>query len=343
MLILGGTVFLSRAVAEAAVARGHEVTAACRGASGGLPDGVRHLPLDRAAASPGEVHRLLGDGRFDAVVDVARTPSWVRSAAAATASAHWVLVSTISVHPDTATPGGSPATLPTHPPHPADGDPASSPELYGAMKVACEQIVQAVTASSTVVRPGLVVGPGDPTGRFTYWPDRLACLPHAHGDPVLAPGSPDDAVQVVDVRDLAAWLVDLAERRVRGVLDGVGPVLRRADLLDAVAAGVGAAPRWVWVGQDDLEAQDVAPWAGPRSVPLWLPQPEFAGMLAHDADLPRAAGLVCRPVARTAADTLAWLRAERAAGREPVVTGLTRDEELAVLAALPPGVDTAGR
>lgn len=329
LLVLGGTVFLSRAVAEAAVARGHDVTAACRGASGPLPDGVRHLPLDRAATSPDGVHRALHPGRFDAVVDVARTPPWVRATASATAAAHHVLVSTISVHPDTSAPGGSPATLAVHEPHPAAADLAAQPELYGPVKVACERIVQAVAASATVVRPGLVVGPGDPTGRFTYWPDRLAAVPP--GEPVLAPGSPDDAVQVVDVRDLAAWLVDLAEDRTVGVLDAVGPVVRREALLDAVAAGVGAVPRWEWVGQDELEAQQVAPWAGPRSLPLWLPQPEYAGMLAHDADLPRAAGLRTRPVEETAADTLAWLRAERAAGRDPAVTGLTRTEELAVL------------
>lgn len=337
LLVLGGTVFLSRAVAADAAARGHDVTAACRGASGALPDGVRHLPLDRAAATPDQVHQVLGGsagraGPFDAVVDVARTPAWVRASTSATAAAHHVLVSTISVHPDTATPGGSPATLPTHPPHHGGADLSAQPELYGPVKVACEEVVRAVAASATVVRPGLVVGPGDPTGRFTYWPERLAAV--GTDDRVLAPGDPDDLVQVVDVRDLAAWLVDLAERRTVGVLDAVGPVVRRAELLDAVAAGVGARPRWEWVGQEDLVAHDVAPWAGPRSVPLWLPQPEYAGMLAHDADLPRAAGLRTRPVEETAADTLAWVRAERAAGRAPVVTGLTRDEEVAVLDSL---------
>lgn len=321
LLVLGGSVFLSRAVAAEAVGRGHDVTCACRGTSGSLPDGVRHLVWDRAGPVPAELAR----SSYDAVVDVGRLPSWVRRAVEALPDAHWVFVSSVSVYADDATPGGGPETLPLHPARQQDADLATEPHAYGPMKVACESVVRAGTASSVVVRPGLVVGPGDPTGRFTYWPARLATAGRAE---VLAPGSPDHPVQVVDVRDLAGLLVTLAEAGTTGVLDGVGPVQPLGDLLTRVAGGVGADPTWTWVSQDFLERQQVAPWAGPRSVPLWLPRPAYDGMLTHDPGPARAAGLVTRPVADTAADTLAWLRAEP----DATVTGLTAEEESELLA-----------
>ena len=203
LLVLGGTVFLSRAVAVEAVRRGHEVTCACRGESGSVPEGAAHVAWDRRDTAPSG---LVDGNGFDAVVDVARHPSWVRSAVAAFPDAHWVFVSTISVYTDDSTPQGTVDTLPTHEPIHTDEDPASGPEVYGAMKVACEQAVTDGAGSSVVIRPGLIVGPGDRSGRFSYWPNRIA-----EGGEVLAPGSPDERVQVIDVRDLASWLVDCAE------------------------------------------------------------------------------------------------------------------------------------
>jgi nucleoside-diphosphate-sugar epimerase len=321
LLVLGGTRFLSRAVAAEAVARGHEVTCACRGRSGPLPDGVTHLPWDRAEEPPAA---LVG-GRWDAVVDVARLPSQVRRAVAAAPDAHWVFVSTISVYADDSRPG-TPATLPVLEPLDTDVDLTTDPEAYGPMKVACEQAVLAGAASATVVRPGLIVGPGDPSGRFTYWPARLARAA-TDGREVLAPGSPDDVVQVIDVRDLATWLVDLAGTRPPDVLDGVGDLLPLGALLAEAAAGVGARPRLTWVDADFLASRGVEPWSGPRSVPLWLPRPAFDGMMGHDPAPSVAAGLRVRPVAETARDTLAWLRETP----DAVVTGLTADEEAEVL------------
>ncbi len=321
LLVLGGSVFLSRAVAEEAVRRGHDVSCACRGESGSIPEGARHVVLDRAADP--SLGALAGE-TFDAVVDVARTPSWVRAAVKALPDPHWVFVSTVNVYPDNGTPGGTPATLGLHEPLTTDEDPMTSPEAYGAMKVACEQLVQAGAAGSTVIRPGLIAGPGDPSGRFGYWPERLA-----RGGEVLAPGNPGDVVQLIDVRDLADWVVTAAERRLGGVFDGVGPTMSRAELLDQVAAGVGATPTLTWVDQEFLESREVAPWSGPRSVPLWLPLPEYAGMLAHDPTPSYDAGLVTRPIAETARDTLAWLRVTPNATR----TGLTAAEEADVLAA----------
>ncbi|MGZ4486318.1 MAG: NAD-dependent epimerase/dehydratase family protein [Nocardioides sp.] len=322
ILVLGGSVFLSRAVAEEGVRRGHDVTCACRGSSGSLPTGVTHLPFDRsredATALPTDV---------DAVVDVGRLPSWVRAAVDRVPDAHWVFVSTVNVYADESTPGGRPGTLPLREPRDEDVDLAEDPEAYGPMKVACERIVRAGATSATVVRPGLIVGPGDPSGRYTYWPARLRDL--ADGEEVLAPGDPGDTVQVIDVRDLAAWIVTAAEQRTVGDLDGVGPVSRIADVLAETAAGCGVRPSWRWVPQDALAEQEVAPWSGPRSVPLWLPRPAYDGMLAHDVAPSLEAGLVLRPVADTARDTLAWL----AATPDAAVTGLTREEERAVLEA----------
>lgn len=316
ILVLGGTVFLSRAVAAEAVRRGHEVVCACRGSA--VPDGARHLPYDRTGPVPDE---LTG---FDAVVDVGRQPSWIRAAVERLPDAHWVFVSTINVYEDESTPGGRPGSLPLRDPRFDDADLAVDPEAYGPMKVACEQLVADGAASSMIVRPGLIVGPGDPTGRFTYWPARLGSQPAE----VLAPGDPADTVQVVDARDLADWIVDSAELRRTGVFDGVGPVQPIADLLAEVAAGCDASPEWRWVPQERLQELEVEPWSGPRSVPLWLPRPQYDGMLAHDATPSIEAGLRIRPLADTARDTLAWLRATP----DAVVTGLTAQEETAVLA-----------
>lgn len=321
--MLGGTVFLSRAVAEEAVRRGHGVTAACRGASGRLPNGVRHIAWDRAVDP---VPEALTSAGFDAVVDVARHPSWVRTAVAALPDAHWVFVSTINVYADDATPGGGPGTLPLREPLLDDVDLREDPEAYGPMKVGCEQLVAEGAPSHTLVRPGLIIGPGDPSGRFTYWPARLA---EAGSDEVLAPGDPEDLMQVIDARDLAAWIVDLAEQRRGGVFDGTGPAVPLRQILDEAAAGVGTSPRWTWVDQEFLAEQEVVPWMGPRSVPLFLPRPEYDGMPAHDLTPSFEAGLTVRPLSETARDTLAWLREHP----DAAITGLTRDEELEVLAA----------
>ncbi|MBZ5737975.1 NAD-dependent epimerase/dehydratase family protein [Nocardioides mangrovi] len=319
ILVLGGTVFLSRAVAEDAVRRGHEVTCASRGASGSVPDGVRHVAWDRDATVPDEL-----DDTFDAVVDVARHPSRVRSALARFPRAHWVFVSTVNVYADDSTPGGRPGTLPLRDPQPEDVDLSVDPEAYGPMKVACEQLVRDGAASWTVVRPGLIVGPGDPSGRFSYWPVRLD-----DGGEALAGGRPEDSMQVIDVRDLAAWIVTCAEERTTGVYDGVGDVLPVGDVLAQVASGVGATATLTWVPQEVLAEQGVEPWMGPDALPLWLPRPEYDGLPAHDPAPSYAAGLATRSIAETARDTLVWVRATP----DAPTTGLSREKEAAVLAA----------
>jgi 2'-hydroxyisoflavone reductase len=310
LLVLGGTRFLSREVAVQAVARGWDVTCACRGTSGPVPDGATHLPWDRADAPPAAI----ADGGWDAVVDVARLPSQVRSAVAATSYAHWVFVSTVSVYAD----NSSPAMEPLLEAVTEDVDLAVDPEAYGGMKVACEQVVQSGATTSVLARPGLIVGPGDPTGRFAHWPQRLA-----RGGEVLAPGRPDDVVQVIDVRDLAAWLLVLAESRTTGTYDAVGEPVPLGELLAQVASGVGNPdPRLTWVDSAFLEEQGVQPWAGEGSLPLWLPRPAYDGMLAHDPGPAVAAGLRLRPLAETAPACL-----------DSPVTALTPEREAEVLAA----------
>lgn len=321
LLVLGGTVFLSRAVADDAVRRGHEVICAARGVSGTVPDGAELVVWDRALPAPDE----LVAREVDAVIDVGRHPSRVRSAVETFPDVHWVFVSTINVYADEATPDGRPGTLPLRAPVTGDVDLAVDPEAYGPMKVACEDAVRATAASATIVRPGLIVGPGDGSGRFSYWPARLGSI--AAGDPVLCPGSPDDLVQIIDVRDLARWLVDCAASRRHGTYDGVGPALPLGELLAEVAAGIGAQPAWTWVPQEFLSGAGVEPWMGPASIPLWLPRPAYDGMMTHDVSPSLRAGLCTRQVAETARDTLAWLRATP----DAAVTGIDRDRELDLL------------
>ncbi|HEX6073701.1 MAG TPA: reductase [Micromonosporaceae bacterium] len=325
LLVLGGTVFLSRTVAELAVARGYDVTCACRGESGPLPEGVRHVRLDRD--DPDGFAALAGE-RFDAVVDVARRPSQVRRALTALAgrAGHWAFVSTCSGYADDTTPGQRVDTAPLLPAAAPDAD-ETDPELYGPLKVACEEAVRKVRGEHTfVVRAGLIGGPHDAGDRFSYWPLRLA-----RGGEVLAPGTPEDTTQVIDVRDLAGWLLDSASRGRTGTYDGVGEAMGFGRLLDRVAAGVGVRPDLTWVSQEFLTERNVQPWMGRRSLPLWLPRPRYAGHSSRDGGPSYAAGLRCRDIAQTARDTLAW---ERAVVREhPVNAGLTESEESELLAA----------
>src|SRR5262249_39555218 len=152
---------------------------------------------------------------------------------------------------------------------------------YGAAKVACEQ---AVGDGAFICRAGLIVGPEDPTGRFTYWPARLA-----RGGEVLAPGAPDDAVQVIDVRDLAQWIVQAAEVRMIGTYDAIGPSLTRGTVLTECTAALGVPCTLTWVDRAFLDKHDVRRWAGARSLPLWLPLPEFAGFMTRDTTSAREA------------------------------------------------------
>lgn len=318
LLILGGTQFLGRAIAAYACAEGHEVTCASRGLAGPAAPGTRFVSIDRDV--PDGLEPLKRE-EFDAVVDVSRQPGQVRRAVAELKrqAGHWTFVSTVSVYADNHTPGQRADMAPLLAPTASEIE-HSTDETYGAAKVACER---AVGEDAFICRAGLIVGPEDPTGRFSYWPARLA-----RSGEVLAPGSPEDPVQFIDVRDLAQWIVHAAQRRLIGIYDGTGPTRTRGELLLECAAALGSSCSFTWADRKFLEEQDVRIWSGPRSLPLWLPLPDYAGFMTRDTTPALSAGLGVRSLSHTARDTLGWLR-----NANGPINGLTADEERQVLAA----------
>jgi nucleoside-diphosphate-sugar epimerase len=196
-------------------------------------------------------------------------------------------------------------------------------EHYGALKAACERVVEEnYDDRSARVRAGLIVGPYDPTDRFTYWPRRIA----AGGD-VLAPGDPTSPVQFVDARDLGAWLVNLALRGPGGVFDATGPAepLTLGELFERARSAIGSDASFVWTDSQRIREADVQPWT---ELPLWLPNPDFAGMVQADVRPAVAAGLEFRTLEETIVDTLAWDRT--VSGDRPT---LSAEKERAILAA----------
>ncbi|MGI5126974.1 NAD-dependent epimerase/dehydratase family protein [Pseudonocardia sp. CA-107938] len=299
LLILGGTRFLSHATAAAALARGHDVVCAARGESGSVPDGAMLVAVDRDRG----LGPLTGE-RFDAVVDVARMNlPWVRDALTSIDARHWTFVSSVSVYADD---GSLLAPL-------EEADP-TDPEGYGAVKVASENAVRATHPDALIVRAGLICGPGDLSDRFGYWAARFA-----RGGRAVVPDVPDQPVRIVDVRDLAAWIVRCAENGTGGTYDGVGPATTLGAMFDEIAAAVGAPDlERVPVPADTLVAAGIEPWMGPRSLPLWLPS-DSLGVVSRDPGPAAAAGLTCRPIADTARSALAHEQAlgmdrERRAG-----------------------------
>jgi nucleoside-diphosphate-sugar epimerase len=180
-------------------------------------------------------------------------------------------------------------------------------ETYGEAKVACEQHVLGAfgPGRSLIARVGLIGGPGDTFDRTGYWPLRFR-RPAADDGSVLVPDVPSLATQVIDVRDVASWLVDTGERRLSGVFNVLGETIPLPGHLALAREVAGHTGPVVAAGQDWLIAHDVQPWMGERSLPLWLPMPEYAGFSSRDGGAARAAGLATRPLAETLADTLAW-------------------------------------
>ncbi len=317
VLVLGGTTFLGRAVVEAAVAAGHEPTLFNRGET--HPELFPEAQRLRGDLT-GDLGALAGRS-WDAAVDLDPTqlPRHTRRRAEALAGAvgHYVFVSTISVYADPSRPLDEESPILEPPvPEPEEFD----PELYGALKVGSEQAVREVFGTgAAIVRPGLIAGPHDPTDRFTYWPRRLA-----EGGNVLAPGDPAAPVQLVDARDLGAWLVRLAERGTGGVFNAVGPErpLTLGELLERVASAVGGGASLVWTGEQRLLDAGVTPWS---ELPLWVPGEEWSGLLRADASRAVAAGLAFRPIEETARDTLAW---SREAGEQRPTLSRAREAEL---------------
>lgn len=321
LLLIGGTRFLGRHVVEQALARGHTVTLLHRGRTGAalFPQVERHL-----ADRDGDLS-VLARGRWDAVVDTcAYHPAQVVRMADALRGrvGGYLLVSTISVYADLSRPGlaeDAPLAVPPDP-HATVVDATN----YGGLKALCEAALHtALPDEADVVRPGLIVGPHDPTGRFTWWVQRLR-----RGGDVLAPGDPSAPVQCIDVRDLAAHLLDRVERGRRGTVHVTGPTTP-ATLGELLATGrdvLRPDARLRWVDEATLLRAGVVPWTG---LPLWVPQAD-AGVHAVDLSRAVADGLRCRPLADTLRDTAAWADAVGDAA-VPAGIGLVPAQEAALL------------
>jgi 2'-hydroxyisoflavone reductase len=337
LLVLGGTSFAGRHVVECALAEGHTVTTFNRGRTN--PDlfpGARSLHGDRTT---GDYAALEGAGRFDAVVDMcAYVPRAVREAVAALGPGRlagpYILISSVSAYaePPPGTDGSgfredSPlAALP-------EGiDPSTEEvtgETYGPLKVLTEQAAEALLPGGVmIVRPGLIVGPHDPTDRFTYWIRRMA-----EGGEVLAPESPATArTQVIDASDMARWIVASAAAGRTGTYNAVAPSVPLVEALDATG---GAAADVVWLPWEFLEAEGVQPWT---DLPAWVPAP-MAALLLADGSKAAGTGLDSRPIEAVVGDLAHW---DRTRPPGPLRAGMSRQREAELLrkyraAGLPPG------
>jgi 2'-hydroxyisoflavone reductase len=320
LLILGGTQFLGRHLADEALRRGWELTLFNRGQTNPeLYPQAKKVRGDRKEAA--DLERL-ATGQWDAVVDTSGyTPAAVRASATALrlAAKAYVFISSISVYPDITADALDETAAVT----PLEGDDHETvtASSYGPLKALCEDEVRRVYGPrALVIRPGLIVGPHDASDRFTYWTRRLSA-----GGEVLAPGGGNQAVQLIDARDLARFTLDLIERREGGIYNATGLPTRMRDVLEDVRAATGGKATLVWVKDEAfIEAQGIAPWMG---LPLWIPRAD------QKVDVRRAltAGMILRPTEQTARDTAAW-----DAGRDQSVAlkaGITRESEATVLAA----------
>jgi 2'-hydroxyisoflavone reductase len=329
LLVLGGTAWLGRAIASTAVELGHEVTCLARGSSGDPPEGALLVRADRT--QPGAYERVAGE-TWDVAVDLTRQPGQAKSAVAALAArvALFVFVSSGNVYADHSIVGQDEdgALLPA-----LDSDVMESMETYGQAKVACERHVLRGFGSdqTAIARVGLIGGPGDIFDRTGYWPLRFARPARADGA-ILVPDAPDLPTQVIDVRDLAAWIVEAGTRGTAGIFNVTGETVRFPEHLEIARAVAGHIGPVVRADQRWLLAQGVLEWMGERSLPLWLADPDWIGFNARDSGKAREAGLITRPLEETLEDTLAWeLTRDPARTRQ---AGLSDDDERALLEAL---------
>ena len=326
ILVLGGTGFLGPHVVTSALARGHTVTLFNRGKThpGLFPD-VEKLHGDR----DGHLEAL-ANRKWDAVVDPSGyVPRIVKMSAELLAPnvGHYVFISTISVYAKEDVIGADESLAVATITDPTNEDVKAN---YGALKALCEKAAEAAMPGRVAnLRSGLIIGPGDPSGRFTHWPTRLAA-----GGEVLAPGDGKTPVQYIDGRDLGAWIVRAIEDGTVGTMNAFGPEQRTTmkDVLEACNRALGAKAQLTWVDADFLDKQAVEGWS---EMPMWIdPKGEYAGFGTLQNAKAVKAGLVCRPIGETARDTLAWLETlpedQRAKARS---SGIKPDKEAKVLAA----------
>lgn len=324
ILILGGTQWLGRELAREALQRGHRVTCLARGEAGEVASGARLVVADRSLP---DAYDSVADRHWDAVIDVTRHPGFARRAAAALASRvdRAVVISSGNVYARHDDPGAD-ESAELLPPLEAD---ESDPESYGEAKSAIELAYRDTFGDrALLVRPGLIGGPGDASGRSGYWVVRAA-----RGDePMLVPAIRDAAAQLVDVRDLVGWTLDAIERGLGGAFNVVGDRSTFGAVLDTAAAVGGfrgdrveAEPSW-------LVEQGVAQWSGEASLPLWIAEPSWHAFQDRSNGAARREGFVPRPLEQTLADVLAWER-EQGLERERRA-GLTAERERELVALL---------
>jgi 2'-hydroxyisoflavone reductase len=334
ILILGGTGFIGPYQVRYAVERGHQVTVFNRGRrQADLPDSVEHLQGDRN----NDLEALKGRD-WDVVIDNPTTlPFWVRDAASLLSdhADQYIFISTISVYSDFSRPGMDESTpLAEYTGDDPMGETmetlmANAGRLYGPLKALSEQEAERwFPGRTTIIRPGLIVGPNDPSDRFTYWPVRVS-----RGGEVLAPGTPADPVQVIDARDLSEWTIRMAEQKATGIYNATGPArtMGIGEMLDAMEPLARDSVRFTFVDAAFLAAQEVRPWA---DMPAWVPPDgDSPGLLQVSIRRALDQGLTYRSIADTARDTLAWFRTLPAERQEKLMAGLSAEREAEVLQA----------
>jgi len=335
ILILGGTGFIGSFQVRYALSRGHEVTIFNRGKShpGKLPQAVEQLIGDRN----GQLDALKGR-KWDVVIDNPTTlPVWVRDAAQILKGnvERYVFISTISVYSDMSQPGMD-ESGPLRKYEGADAMSetpetllASNRRLYGPLKVVSEREVEKwFPGQALIIRPGLIVGPGDETDRFTYWPVRVA----RRGE-VLAPGEATDPVQFIDVRDLAEWSIRMVEQGATGIYNATGPQEKFTigEMLDSIKQVTKSETRFTWVNAEFLAAQKVWAWS---DMPVWMPaQGEMAGFCQVSIQKALGKGLTFRSFSDTTQATLEWIREQQPERQGKLKAGITAEREAEVLAA----------
>jgi 2'-hydroxyisoflavone reductase len=332
ILILGGTGFTGPHQVRYALSRGHQITLFNRGKQPHeWPGAVEELTGDR---NTGDLKALEGK-EWDVCIDNPTSlPFWVRDAGRVLHAKvkHYIFISTISVYADNLKPADESAPVASYPGKDAMAETIESlranGELYGPLKALSEKEAEKqFPGKATIIRPGLIVGPGDETDRFTYWPVRLS-----RGGEVLAPGDGSDPVQIIDARDLAEWTIRMAEARTLGTFNATGPEhpLLMKGMLAGIAAAIHADAKPIWVSTDFLESEKVEAWS---DMPVWIPaRGDTAGFAKRSIGKALGAGLTFRPLNTTAADTLAWFKQQPAERQAKLKSGLTSAREAEVLA-----------
>ncbi|WP_347350102.1 NAD-dependent epimerase/dehydratase family protein [Intrasporangium sp.] len=329
VLVLGGTSWLGGRVARVAVEAGHDVTCLARGLSGPVPRGARLVRGDRD--DEGVYAAELGRGAWDLVVDLARAPRHARGAVRTLGGAAraWVLVSSVSVYARHDEPGADESAQLL----PALRADFAAPEQYGEGKAACEAAVTLARGpDALLVRAGLIVGSGDRSDRFGYWPGRFA-LAARDGGPVLVPRRRDRPVQWVHVDDLARWVVSAGLAGVTGFRNAVGPAVPLGAVLDTCAAVAGFTGELVPATDDALQSAGVQEFMGPHSLPLWLADPAWCSFMDRSGAAALRDGLTHRPLTEVVADAAAW-ETRLGPARTRKGAGLDRAEERSVIRRL---------